>query len=87
MFAIKESFELKSRYKERVQVATEYAKTIDDFDELVDPQSLAHHFLGPEPSPFILHAIEIEEKSEICFEFFPLFIYLFFMYLLFVMQR
>ena len=87
MFAIKESFELKSRYKERVQVATEYAKMIDDFDDLVDLQSLAHHFLGLEPSPFILHAIEIEEKSEICFEFFPLFIYLFFMYLLFVMQR
>ena len=87
MFAIKESFELKSRYKERVQVATEYAKTIDDFDDLVDPQSLAHHFLGPEPSSFIPHAIDIEEKSEICFEFFPLYIYLFFMYLLSVMQR
>lgn len=87
MFAIKESLELKSRYKERVQEATEYVKTIDNFDDLVDPQSLAHQFLGPEPSPFILHTIEIEEKSEICFEFFPLFIYLFFMYILSVMQR
>ena len=85
MFAIKESLELKSRYKERVQAATEYAKMIDDFDDLVDPQSLAHHFLGLKPSPFILHAIEIEEKSEIFFEFFPLFIYLFFMHLLSVM--
>ena len=36
-FAIKKRPRLKSRYKERVQAATEYAKTIDDFDNLVNP--------------------------------------------------
>ena len=41
-----------------------YAKTIDDFDDLVDPQTLAHHCLGLEPSAFVLWAIAIEEKSK-----------------------
>ena len=41
-----------------------YAKTIDDFDDLVDLRTLAHHCLGPEPSAFVLRAIAIEEKSE-----------------------
>ena len=50
VFAVKKGRKLKSRYKECVQVATEYAKTIDDFDDLVDPQTLARHFLGPKPS-------------------------------------
>ena len=64
VFAIKKGRKLKSRYKERIQAATEYTKTIDDFDDLIDPRTLARHFLGLEPSPFVLCAIEIEEKSE-----------------------
>lgn len=53
---------LKSRYKGRVQAATEYAKTIEDFDDLVDPWTLARHFLGLKPSSFVLQAIQIEEE-------------------------
>ena len=35
-----------------------YARTIDDFDELVDPRKLAHHCLGPEPSLYVLQTID-----------------------------
>ena len=48
-------------------MATKYIKMIDDFDDLIDPRTLAHHFLGPEPSSFILLTIEIEEKSDFFF--------------------
>ena len=41
--AVKKRPKLKSRYKERVNAATKYAKTIDDFDDLVDPRTLAPH--------------------------------------------
>ena len=46
---------------------------IDDFYDLVDPRTLARHCLSLEPSPFVLHAIEIEEKSE--FSSFPFYYY------------
>ena len=39
-------------------------KTIEDFDELINPRTLSHHFLGPEPSPFVQHAIAREEKGK-----------------------
>ena len=41
-----------------------HTKTIDNFDDLVDPQTLACHCLNPEPSDFVLQAIAIKEKSE-----------------------
>lgn len=53
--------------------AIEYAKMIDDFDDLVDLRTMAHHYLSPKPSPFILRAIEIKEKSE--FPSFPFYYY------------
>ena len=52
-----------SRYKQCVEAAIEYANLIDDFDDLVDPHTLALYCLGPEPSAFVLHTIEIEEKK------------------------
>lgn len=55
---------LKSRYKNHVKSALDYARTIDDFDELIDPKTLSCHFLGPESSPYILRAIAKEEKSK-----------------------
>ena len=61
---VKKRLKLKNRYKRHVEAATEYAKTIDDFDDLVDPRTLARHCLSPKPSSFVLHAIEIEEKSK-----------------------
>ena len=45
-------------------VVVKYAKTIDDFDDMVDPQTLARHCLGQEPSASVLRAIAIEKKSE-----------------------
>ena len=61
-------------------MATKYVKTIDDFDDLVNPRTLAHHFLGSEPLPFILRVIEIKVKSKFCFEF-SLYIYIYIFFL------
>ena len=36
---------------------------MEDFDELVDPRTLARHCLGPEPSYYVLRALEREEKK------------------------
>ena len=36
-FTVKDRPELKSKFKEHVRVAVEYASIIDDFDDLVDP--------------------------------------------------
>ena len=67
IFAVKKRPKLKSRYKACVQAIVEYTKMIDDFDDLVDPKTLAYHYIGPKPSPFILHTIKIEEKSKFNF--------------------
>ena len=37
--------------------------TLDDFDELVDPHTLARHCLGLEPSDYILRTIDQEQKK------------------------
>ena len=63
-FAVKERPKLESKFKERVQEAIRYASMIDDFNELVDPWTLAHHYLGPKPFHFVLCAIRREEKSK-----------------------
>ena len=62
--AVKEHLELEGQFVERVQKAVEYVGSIDEFDELVDPRTLARHCLGPEPSLFVLHMIQGEEKSK-----------------------
>ena len=64
LFAAKTRPKLESKYKGRVKDASDYTKTIDDFDELINPRTLARYFLGPEPSPYVLRAIANEEKSE-----------------------
>ena len=60
---VKDRLELEGRFNERVQVAIEYARTIEDFNELIDPRTLAHHCLGPEPSLYVLSALDREEKK------------------------
>ena len=60
---MKECLELESRFEERVQEAIKYMRTIEDFDELVDPRMLANHCLGPKPSPYMFHAIDREERK------------------------
>ena len=42
---------------------------IDDFDHLVDLRTLARHYLGLEPSAYVLCAIEIEKNSKCSFGF------------------
>ena len=64
--AIKRRLKFKSRYKEHVEKAIEYAKMIKDFDDLVDPWTLSFYCLGLEPSTFVLRNIEIEEKKSKC---------------------
>ena len=63
---VKKQPELKSRYRERVEKAIEYVKTIEDFDDLVDSRPLAFSYLGPEPSSFVLCNLDIEEKKSKC---------------------
>ena len=80
--AVKKRPKLKSRCKRRVESATKYTKTIDHFDDLVDQRTLARHCLSLELSPFVLRAIEIEEKSKCLFHIvialnFPFFFFLF----------
>ena len=55
---------LKSRYQGKVQATLDFALTIDDFDKLVDSLSLYDHFLGPEPSAYVLRLILREERSK-----------------------
>ena len=62
---IKRRLKLKSRYRHYVKATIEYARTIEDFDDLVDLQTLTLHCLGLESSAFVLHTIEIEEKKSV----------------------
>ena len=60
---MKERLELESRFNERVQAVVEYARTIEDFNELIDPRTLARHCLGLEPSLYVLSILDREEKK------------------------
>ncbi|XP_065626777.1 uncharacterized protein LOC136066415 [Quercus suber] len=66
---VKRRPKLKSRYKERVEQAIEYAQTIENWDDLVDPRMLAFYNLGPDPSSFVLRNIEIEGKKKMMMKF------------------
>ena len=66
LFAVKKRPKLKSKYRGRVQKAIEYARTIESWDDLLDPRTLAFYCLGPDPSPYVLHSITIEEKKSKC---------------------
>ena len=41
---------LKKRYHNRVERVRDYLEIVKDFNELISPQSLFLHFLGPNPS-------------------------------------
>ena len=62
-FAVKDRPELEAKYVERVQAAIQYVRTIEDFGELIDPRTLARHYLGPEPSLYVLSTLDREEKK------------------------
>ena len=55
---------LKSKYQGRVEKAIEYAKTIESWDDLVDPRTLAFYCLGLDPSSYMLRLIDIEGKKK-----------------------
>ena len=63
LFAVKERPDLDNKFIVRVQAAVKHAATIEDFNELIDPRSLARHCLGPEPSLYVLSALDREEKK------------------------
>ena len=75
-FAIFQCPHLKKRYQHCVKKVKEYLESVKDFDELVSPQTLSLHFLGPEPSTKVQKSLEIVKKSA-CF---CLFHYYFFLY-------
>ena len=82
-FAVKERPDLKSKFDEWVQVAVKYAGTIEDFNELIDPRTLARHCLGPEPSLYVLSALDWEEKKRKFQDGFPLNSFFFFFFFFF----
>ena len=63
-FIVRDHPKLESRFEKRVWAAVKYVSTIDNFDDPVDPRTLARHLLGLEPSHYVLNAIHHEEKSE-----------------------
>ena len=75
---VKKRPKLKSKYRDRVEIAIEYIKTINDFDDLVDPRTLARHCFGLEPSAYILCAIEIKKKSKCPFALLLFYFYFYF---------
>ena len=60
---MKERPKLESKFEEWVQAAIKYARTIDDFDELIDPRTPARHCLGSEPSLYVLNTLNREERK------------------------
>ena len=63
VFAVKDRPELESKFKERVQTVIRYARTIEDFGELIDPRTLARHCLELEPSLYVLSTLDREERK------------------------
>ena len=54
---------LKKRYHNRVKRVRDYLETVKDFDELISPQSLFLHFLGPKPSNHIWKNVETKKSK------------------------
>ena len=46
-----------------MEKAIEYAKTIESWEDLVDPRTLVFYCLGPDPSSYVLRLIDIEGKK------------------------
>ena len=70
LFAIPQHPRLKKRYHGCVEKVKEYLEIVKDFEELVSPQSLFLHFLGPEPSSKVRKNLEVVKKRESSFFFF-----------------
>ena len=85
LFAVPQCPRLNKRYHDRVEKVREYLGTVRDFDDLISPQSLFLHFLGPEPSRKVQKNLEVVKKSKciLCLFIFLLFYYYFLSLLLF----
>ena len=55
---MKACLHLKSCYKDRLKRVLEYVDKVKDYDDLISPNSLSFHFLGPEPSSGALQRLE-----------------------------
>ena len=62
-FEVSDHPKLEDCYQGQVQTALEFALTIEDFDDLVDPHHLYDCCLGLEPLAFVLKKIALEVKS------------------------
>ena len=80
-FAVSQRPRLKKRYQHHVEKVKEYLESVKDFDELVSPQSLFLHFLGPEPSTKVRKNLEVVKKSKRFFLFVFFFILSLFIYI------
>ena len=56
----------------------EYLETVKDFDNLISPQSLFLHFLGPESPTKVQKGLEVVKKCKCSFSFDSFFFNLFF---------
>ena len=61
-----------------MEKAIEYVKTIESWEDLMDPCTLAFYCLGSDPSAYVLRLIKIEGKMSKswvrqCCTFFPVF--------------
>ena len=63
VFAVKDRPVLESKFEEQVQAVIRYARTIENFGDLIDPRTLARHCLGLEPSLYVLSTLDREEKK------------------------
>ena len=45
-----------------MQKAIDYTHTVENWDDLVDPRTLAFYCLGPEPSAFVLRTRSEERR-------------------------
>ena len=55
---------LKKMYHTHVERVRDYLESVKDFDELISPQSLFLHFLGPHPSSKVQKNIKTVKKSK-----------------------
>ena len=49
-----------------MQKAIEYVQTVESWDDLVDPRTLAFYCLRLKPSAFVLRNLEIKGKKSKC---------------------
>ena len=81
LFAIPQHLRLKKRYHNRVRKVRECLGTVRDFDNLISPQSLFLHFLGPKPSSKVRKNLKVMKKSKCVLHLFVFFFFFLFFYL------